>query len=297
MSVVINPYLFGGDGVPAGGHRYWRLFCTENGGNAYTTVAELELRETEGGPNVATGGTPISGGSGADDTGPSNAFDGNTGTQWARSSASNTWVGYDFGAGNKKDIIEISVTHNVLGQAVKNCTFDYSDDGLVWETLFSFDAYGWITGVSKVFPEPEPTAGEHRFWRMFAVTNNGHTSTTALAEIQFRATVSGSDQCSGGRAIGSAALSGGAAANAFDDNASTFWSSSGASNVWVGYIFPEPVGVEEVLLKYVPSGNLTRAPKSVHFDYSDDEVTWTTAYTPSDQTGWTLGQERLFTIP
>lgn len=126
-------------------HRYWRLFIADNfepyGANRYyTSLTELEMFTTVGGSNVCTGGTAIAS---SDFTGSgwsmNNAFDGakNVDIGWAANNvAPPAWIGYDFGAGNEKDIVQYSFTvrshAGSMTQSPRIFTLQYSDDGIEW---------------------------------------------------------------------------------------------------------------------------------------------------------------------
>lgn len=126
--------------------RYWRLEM-QGRSSAITYCGELVLRTTAGGAQGATGGTPISS---ADYPGypKANAFDGNPSTLWLPSNGANVfgWIGYDFGAGNEKDIVEVAV--DLTGhQAVS--TPEYMQMG------YSLDGTNWIQTYPIVRPAQE----------------------------------------------------------------------------------------------------------------------------------------------
>lgn len=286
-------------------HRYWRIFCTQNAGAAsFTTANEVEFHTSIGGSDVTGSGTAISGGSGSDGAGndASKAFDNNTGTQWARTSTTNTWIGYDFGAGNDQDIVELAVTNGGYdGRVIQNCSLDYSDNGSTWTTLFSFDIYGWLSSQTRTIPETQPSSGFHRYWRVFATTVDGGTSFTGLSDIQFRATHGGSDQTtnvgsdtasSSGRVVFSTENGGNDAYRAYSGlGTGQGWFASGNTNQWNGYVFPSLVTVTEVSLSAI-AGQETRAPHSTSIDYSDDGVTWTSAATAT-LSSWVAATPKL----
>lgn len=126
-------------------HRYWRLFIADNfepsGANRYyTSLTELEMFTTVGGSNVCTGGTAIAS---SDYTGDgwsmNNAFDvaKNVDIGWAANNvAPPAWIGYDFGAGNEKDVVQYSFTvrssAGSMTQSPRIFTLQYSDDGIEW---------------------------------------------------------------------------------------------------------------------------------------------------------------------
>ena len=93
-------------------HRYWRIRSPT--ADPYG-LSEVEMRTVTGGPDVTTGGTAIAsafytGGGGFP---PSNAFDNNNATLWTTFTVARPvgghWIGYDFGAGNEKDILEFTL--------------------------------------------------------------------------------------------------------------------------------------------------------------------------------------------
>lgn len=299
MGMVVNPFGFaaagGGGGTP---HRYWRLNVTTNYGNATTLFEEVELREAPGGADVTGSGT-ASGGGGYTGGAPSAAFDGSTALAY-NPSGSSGWLKYDFGLGNDKAIVEVAlITGNTtLTALIKNFTLEWSDDDSAWTTQDTCAAYGWLFSDTREFPEAAPAAGFHRFWRIFCETNNGGSSFIALDDVQFRATSGGADQSavlttanggSTGRSIGSTVST---HYKAFDSNVSGGdpYFMSGTTNTYVGYIFPSPVEVQEVLLQCYT--NTARAPNIIRIEYSDDEVTWTSQKRITGLT-WTSNEQKV----
>jgi len=139
-----------------GAHRYWRVNVTQTytSGNQ-VSCAELELHSVIGGPNVATGGTPIA--SSNDGDTPDRCFDGNPSTYWA--SATSTlpqWIGYDWGSGNTAGpIVEIKWTARNCCQAQEPIAFDvdYSDNGSIWTATWYYNnpALTWTASQSITF--------------------------------------------------------------------------------------------------------------------------------------------------
>jgi hypothetical protein len=118
--------------------RYWRLLFTEMGNNFdAASLANVEFRTVEDGPNAATGGTPSIDssvvGTGAD------VFDGNSGTVWSAVTGSITagtsWCKYDFGAGNDTWIVQYLIEARSAGDGVRTprgFKLQYSDDDINW---------------------------------------------------------------------------------------------------------------------------------------------------------------------
>lgn len=153
-------------------HRYWRIQLRAiNGPNG--GLGELQMRESIGGVNVATGGTPsASSVYGGTQFPASKAFDGLTedtgvGNGWAAQGFSGgagigsfPWLKYDFGAGNEKDIAEIVIYcpgTGGLGVNEMPIVFDWqwSDDDIEWITQRSvaIDSMNspWGYNTMKIF--------------------------------------------------------------------------------------------------------------------------------------------------
>lgn len=135
----------------------------------------------------------------------------------------------------------------------------------------------------------------HTYWRINVTANDGSATAVEIAEVQMHTSIGGADACTGGTASASTS-GGGAASNAFDDNAATKWGTT-SSNVtgWIAYQFASAVDIVEYSIQAFTS-NLTRAPKAWSFEYSDDGSSWTPVETREAQTGWTTGQTRTFTV-
>lgn len=135
-------------------HRYWRLLCHTGSGGGVFAVAELSGRNVTGGVNQFVGGTPIEssnfGGYPA-----ALAFDGNINTNWASNTLNNgEYIGYDLGAANPQDIMEIVVTARNDGnwnQVPATADWQYSDDAVTWTTYFTANSTHYGQGISQRF--------------------------------------------------------------------------------------------------------------------------------------------------
>jgi hypothetical protein len=130
-------------------HRYWRILVLSSGDlNGYAGFYEIELRTAIGGANVATGGTAFMTG---------RVFAGSAALAFNASTADGLILnaydggalgtcGYDFGAGNSKDIVEVGITPRNDGfyyQAPNLGALQYSDDNATWTTAFSWSVASW----------------------------------------------------------------------------------------------------------------------------------------------------------
>lgn len=151
-------------------------------------------------------------------------------------------------------------------------------------------------------PQPDtPVYPSARYWRILITeTRSSGTFWANVAEIELRATVGGSDQTGSGTAAASSVDSASFNADkAFDNSASTFWSSDGGAALpqWISYDFGAATTVLEVSIQ---AGNdatrATRAPRDFQIQYSSDNSTWLTAATLTDVPAWSASQSRLFTV-
>lgn len=120
-------------------HRYWRAVMVSPAGGI-VRVSELQMRIVAAGANVATGGSAFAfgtdGGSSAN-----NAFDATSGTHWSHSVASGrqTFLGYDFGSGNDKAIVEVAAEFNSAIGSTDNIPIslrvEFSDDNVLWTAV------------------------------------------------------------------------------------------------------------------------------------------------------------------
>lgn len=147
-----------------GVHRYWRIRNPSGSNNAYFfTAFTLEMRETQLGPDVAVGRTATAYASGSYNGTliPSKAFDGDPNTGWASPLANpgaGAWIAQDFGAGNEKDINQISllIEPGSGASGPKDILVEYSDDNVGWTTYWTAPMYSpfWIAGEKRVLTNP-----------------------------------------------------------------------------------------------------------------------------------------------
>lgn len=275
----------GGGG--GGGHQYWRVFISSSNSGSSTSVAEVEFHTSVGGSDVASGGTAIASTTGGGTA--SNAFDNNTATTWNPGATSSIWIGYDFGVGNEKNVVEYAIiapNDASIDSAPKTFKLQWSDDGSTWtDASGSLGATNtvadWILAQTRTFPETL-ASGFHRYWRLMCKTQNGGSSQFRINEIEFRATSGGADQCvnvgDGGNATTGRILrtsgDGGAFGNAFDNTFDDFWYGAGATDRFIGQVFLSPIKVEEISVQCA-NQTTSNTPATAEIQYSDDGVTWT----------------------
>ncbi len=132
-----------------------------------------------------------------------------------------------------------------------------------------------------IFAGPMALTGAHSYWRIYSIGQ-------LAREVQFRATVGGANQTSGGTAI----VSGGSGSpgNAFDGSNSTYcWIND---LLWIGYQFPAPVTVAEFTVVGSGPGNMGAHPV---LQYSDDGSTWSAIPTVFSPT-WLDQQMSVFDV-
>ena len=139
-------------------HRYWRLRADSLfGAGFYFSCAELKLRTVMDGPLVTGTGTAIVDSTLAG-TSAANAFDGNLNTYWTcNASGAGAWIGYDFGAGNDKEIVQLALqvrgdSLNANLQSPQTGVIQYSDDGAAWTTAYTLPTQAsWLPYEERVW--------------------------------------------------------------------------------------------------------------------------------------------------
>src|SRR5690606_5234873 len=86
-------------------------------------------------------------------------------TYWTSNSRANEWIGYDFGAGNEIEPVEllIGVSSSNLNYSPRHTAVEYSDDGVDWEVFCWVPAQtGWTANENRVIAISNNT-GEIRY--------------------------------------------------------------------------------------------------------------------------------------
>jgi hypothetical protein len=278
-------------------HRYWRIYITESVNASNLDIREVEMRTSIGGSDVTGSGT-ASASSQAGGFEADKAFDNNSGTTWYTSSATRPqWLQYDFGAGNDKDILELQLTSWSATEQWRTFEFQYSDDNSTWTTLWTITYDDPLTGgTSRTYSATDtPTMnGANTFWRVRATAVDGGSNFGAM-EMEFRTTVGGADQATGGKAFASSAFdTGHVPGHAFDDDLTTKWASLAAPPAWVGYRWSGAKTIVEVAITARNDGFQAQAPKDFVIERWDGSA-YQTAYTVTGSSSWSSGETRTFT--
>jgi hypothetical protein len=286
-------------------HRYWRIFIYYTRTNTVPSIAEIQMRDSKGGSDLTGSGTASANNAlyGA----ASNAFDNNTSTFWAPNTKLDSWISYDFGAGNSYDIVELAITNRNdiwFYQAPQCFNLMYSDDGIIW-----IPKYYWITpewtnqGETKVFNDTniiqDGSTAAYRYYRIFII-NSIYNSSAAAAEIELRESSSGSDVTGSGTASASSQYSSSYSPDkAFDNNSANWWvSNTGGGPWWIKYDFGAGVTKTIVEISYqirTDSYATNDGPVNILFQGSNDDSNWDTIKFVSELPTWYSGETRIFT--
>ncbi|MBF0584048.1 MAG: discoidin domain-containing protein [Magnetococcales bacterium] len=134
----------------------------------------------------------------------------------------------------------------------------------------------------------------HRYWRVYMTqSTSGSDMLLSFYEIEFRGSVGGADQSTGGTAA--ASHNNETVYKLFNENFSDYWSNGGpAADSWVSYDFGVAVAVAELSL--TPRSSF-QAPTAFSLEYSDTGTAWTELARWSGVTGWISGVGKLFVPP
>lgn len=137
-------------------HRYWRVSITAVQSGSYPKVAELELRATFGGPNLATDPARWSANNFWADNPPSLLADGDQYTWYESENAvyvdQPVLLTYDFGEGNEQDITEFMLQFYLGAGAPRDFQLLTSDDGISWTPIYNItNQNAWYAYEKRVY--------------------------------------------------------------------------------------------------------------------------------------------------
>lgn len=142
------------------------------------------------------------------------------------------------------------------------------------------------------------------YWRMFFTESNDTVQNKyiSISEINFRSTVGTDSSMTGTKTASSAFFYGGVTyypSNATDNDANSAWITAAGLHIssWWQIQFAEPTEVKQVKFQAYPStAGAIQMFKSGYLQRSNNGTNWTTVLTISNQTGWTPGEIRTFTV-
>jgi hypothetical protein len=304
----------GGGGPGSGARRFWRLQISNSngagfGGNYYANMAEVQMFETAGGPDLARNASTILSSQVNSSYPASQSVDGDWTTTSSLITTSappypNMYWEIDFGAGANKSINAVSITAWTTATGTpSDFVVEWSSDGLNWTQAWAVSGQAnWGAGETRLFVNPSYAYsgsfwGSHTYWRALMGQHVG--GNWSAAELQFRAAPGGSDELAGAIVSASTQISGTyAPSKAHDGNASTFWvSNTGAQGQWIQYQFSSAVPLAEVYWTARNDGYSEEAPTSGTMEYSDDGSTWHFGFKLRNTSGFTNGSSNTNTDP
>lgn len=320
MSYYAQPGLLGRRRNTAiGTHRYWRVYMTASRGDANLTIIDLELRTAVGGPDQTSPAEAAtkyreSGHSGS--FVGSQAFDDNPSTLWAVTATQGwpAWIGWDFGAGNAKDIVEIVLHARPSDEEdanPANVRLDWSDDGVTWTTR-----YDWGTMVPFANSEPRAlkvdvphspdVAPAYRFWRVYMAGAQADTTYVSIAELELRGTSGGPDLTSPALAPTYAfassflATSGGwPPSDAFGATVGTGeWLAALPGPEWLAWDFGEAneKQIAQIMVQMRGHPEQDQGPSTLKLQASRDKATWVDIYDWGTMPRWAAAEQRVLTV-
>lgn len=287
-------------------YRYWRTKFSNCMSNVYT-VAELTMAIALGGSNQCSGGTGL-----ASSGTIGSALDANTSTFWSSSTTGNyEYIGYDFGSGVTKQIIEISLLSRqdntpFFQQWPRTIMVEAGSDGINWLPIWTVNnSLQTYTDGAYVCRNPAAISpgSTHRWWGIRPTTFQSGT-VFGLREVEFRASLGGADLTTGGA---------GGSIYPFDQ---TTFGGKGYDSTTAEYSSASGQGANDVLAYDYGNGNEKAAPAQIAltargntgfneqnqaptaFDlvYSDDGFTWSLQEAFTTPATWTGTEQRLFAL-
>lgn len=165
--------LYNTSGTSPGAHRYWRINIYGTSPAFAWSMAEIEMRESQGGSDVTGSGTASASSSYDGTTLPANVVDNDTGTLWATATTDPAWWKYDFGNGVTKTIVEVVITPRQTGlytQTPNYFAIQYSDDDSAWTTALT-GITAWENANAKTFNVLTGKYGRNPYNDFTAVTD------------------------------------------------------------------------------------------------------------------------------
>lgn len=272
-----------------GAHRYWRFRNSTGSNNAnYISCTALRFYPNVLSGNVAKGLTGISSGILAAGYEAANAFDDNVGTEYFSNGGANGYIGIDFGAGNAYplDHFGFQIETASFASGPKDIQVEWSDNGTAWTLEWAITGLTWSAGESKGFTNPtrpafNPPPSPHRYWRLLCHANGGGGGWFAVGELQGQTALVGSNVLTGGTASASGTYSTSSPAYAFNGVLDAGWvRDSNTDGEWLKYDLGagNAKAITQLVMYSRSDGFASQSPVSWEWQYSDDDVTYTTLF-------------------
>jgi hypothetical protein len=277
--------------------RFWRVKLNSGGdGFGYFTCTALEMRETIGGSNAATGGTPYASSVYGTTSYPaSNAFDGNSSTFWnSAGTPTPQYIAYDFGAGVTKNIVEVVWTYRdgQQVQAPTSITLQKSNDNVTWVDVFTYIPLPWYAMPTQRFAAPTTAK---RQWRINNFTGPGDGGFYSVQEMEMRQSPGGADETAandGAFAYDAYNMTTYAPSKAFDGTSGFY--NTGSLGGYLGYDFGPNVDKDIVQIVITPrTGLASQTPNSFNVQSCTGDGTWTTEWSAT-AAAWVSGVDQTF---
>lgn len=285
----------------------WRLYMTAKPtAGSYMSACEVEMRNTPGGPNLASGGTATAStfqttGGGVPSGGwtPAMAFDGvkTSASAWTASSATAPqWLEYAFTSPVTIEEVTLYTKHNDPGGTPSSFDVQYYD-GTTWVTYWSEvwenPALPHLAGITKAYKFARNK--DRRKWRIDFTAKASTSAWFSIYELEVRETIGGPNLAL--NAYPSSNRRPETAYQLFDADYATQWQSgSTATPLTVGLYFDKDVeSIDEIVI----NGGLATgdSPTAGNVQYYDEVLgSWVTSW--SFETGaWSSNETKTIQRP
>jgi hypothetical protein len=152
-------------------YQHYRVDVTANGGDAYTSIAEITFDTIEGFGNAGILSTTASSyyGAGLE---PDKAFDANYGTQWHSTSDMPCWIKAHLKTATAVHTCSITILDYSTNRSPRDFTIEGSNDDSTWTVLDTVTGSGgWAPNETRVFPFSNSTV--YLYYQLVITASNG----------------------------------------------------------------------------------------------------------------------------
>lgn len=265
-------------------------------------LAELQVADSAGGPNLATSATASSV---LNPAAAPSVNDGNPNTEWV--ATLNSPVGWTDPGDIIVDFVTPIMPYEIRITSVNDANFwrtvrcfsvQVSNDVTfsTYQLVGLFSTGDWAQNETRTFILSSvplaSTLSDARAWRLRSTANNGNGVATSIAELIFAASPGGPQLATGGVAFHGNLFGVGPStayigASCFDNDLNSFGLMLMQGPVFFGYLFPSPPPtIQEIRIAPRPI-ILNEATKDGVIEWSCDLINWTTYGSYSGITSWT----------